>query len=248
MEKGEIFMDKMEMAKKIYLEYKEKENREYNFWRVDKLEEVSNYIKSGFDRLRILDIVWTRSQIEENIYKRSGIYGPFSREKSKALYQIYATIIGVLDARYDEANRHINRNVDFINKFGCTEDDRYKEEINLEKEFIKLIIEERSNIKEDYISMMPWHEVPIIKDIIDVVPMNKDFDKLCDDMRKNYESDGLHGWFMISYFMGYNNSLFFDYEKIIELYNDLMYEYKIDALKMENNKNKVKELMLSKNN
>ena len=41
---------------------------------------------------------------------------------------------------------------------------------------------------------------------------------------------------------------FFDYEKIIELYNDLMYEYKIDALKMENNKNKVKELMLSKNN
>ena len=60
-------MNDINKAKILYLKYKIKENNEYNSNVTDALEEVSKYIKSGFDNLKAINTVETRSQIEYNI-------------------------------------------------------------------------------------------------------------------------------------------------------------------------------------
>ena len=231
-------MNDINKAKILYLKYKIKENNEYNGNGTDALEEVSKYIKSGFDNLKAINTVETRSQIEYNIYKKNEYHGALWLSKQKYIYQIYATIIGVLDARYDSYNRMLNFEEERIFK--------NEDEINNYKENIKLILNKRNKIVNDYYDIISSDGLDIIKETIEEVPFHKQFVKLSDDMTTNYYSGNLQGEFMFSYLLGYNKSLFFCENELIEIYDDLINDYKKVTLQKEYHNRLVKKLVFKK--
>lgn len=231
-------MNDINKAKILYLKYKIKESNEYNGNGTDALEEVSKYIKSGFDNLKAINTVETRSQIEYNIYKKTEYPGFLWLSKQKYIYQIYATIIGVLDARYDSYNRMLNFEEERIFK--------NEDEINNYKENIKLILNKRNKIVNDYYDIISSDELDIIKETIEEVPFHKQFVKLSDDMTTNYYSGNLQGEFMFSYLLGYNKSLFFYENELIEIYDDLINDYKKVTLQKEYHNRLVKKLVFKK--
>lgn len=231
-------MNDINKAKILYLKYKIKESQEYNGNGTDALEEVSKYIKSGFDNLKAINTVETRSQIEYNIYKKAEYPGGLWLSKQKYIYQIYATIIGVLDARYDSYNRMLNFEEESIFK--------NEDEINNYKENIKLILNKRNKIVNDYYDIISSDELDIIKETIEEVPFHKQFVKLSDDMTTNYYSGNLQGEFMFSYLLGYNKSLFFYENELIEIYDDLINDYKKVTLQKEYHNRLVKKLVFKK--
>lgn len=231
-------MNDINKAKILYLKYKIKESQEYNGNGTDALEEVSKYIKSGFDNLKAINTVETRSQIEYNIYKKTEYPGFLWLSKQKYIYQIYATIIGVLDARYDSYNRMLNFEEERIFK--------NEDEINNYKENIKLILNKRNKIVNDYYDIISSDELDIIKETIKEVPFHKQFVKLSDDMTTHYYSGNLQGEFMFSYLLGYNKSLFFYENELIEIYDDLINDYKKVTLQKEYHNRLVKKLVFKK--
>lgn len=231
-------MNDINKAKILYLKYKIKESNEYNGNGTDALEEVSKYIKSGFDNLKAINTVETRSQIEYNIYKKTEYPGFLWLSKQKYIYQIYATIIGVLDARYDSYNRMLNFEEERIFK--------NEDEINNYKKNIKLILNKRNKIVNDYYDIISSDELDIIKETIEEVPFHKQFVKLSDDMTTNYYSGNLQGEFMFSYLLGYNKSLFFCENELIEIYDDLINDYKKVTLQKEYHNRLVKKLVFKK--
>lgn len=231
-------MNDINKAKILYLKYKIKESNEYNGNGTDALEEVSKYIKSGFDNLKAINTVETRSQIEYNIYKKTKYPGGLWLSKQKYIYQIYATIIGVLDARYDSYNRMLNFEEERIFK--------NEDEINNYKKNIKLILNKRNKIVNDYYDIISSDELDIIKETIEEVPFHKQFVKLSDDMTTNYYSGNLQGEFMFSYLLGYNKSLFFYENELIEIYDDLINDYKKVTLQKEYHNRLVKKLVFKK--
>lgn len=231
-------MNDINKAKILYLKYKIKESNEYNGNGTDALEEVSKYIKSGFDNLKAINTVETRSQIEYNIYKKTEYPGFLWLSKQKYIYQIYATIIGVLDARYDSYNRMLNFEEESIFK--------NEDEINNYKENIKLILNKRNKIVNDYYDIISSDELDIIKETIKEVPFHKQFVKLSDDMTTHYYSGNLQGEFMFSYLLGYNKSLFFYENELIEIYDDLINDYKKVTLQKEYHNRLVKKLVFKK--
>lgn len=231
-------MNDINKAKILYLKYKIKESNEYNGNGTDALEEVSKYIKSGFDNLKAINTVETRSQIEYNIYKKTEYPGFLWLSKQKYIYQIYATIIGVLDARYDSYNRMLNFEEERIFK--------NEDEINNYKENIKLILNKRNKIVNDYYDIISSDELDIIKETIKEVPFHKQFVKLSDDMTTHYYSGNLQGEFMFSYLLGYNKSLFFYENELIEIYDDLINDYKKVTLQKEYHNRLVKKLVFKK--
>lgn len=231
-------MNDINKAKILYLKYKIKENNEYNGNGTDALEEVSKYIKSGFDNLKAINTVETRSQIEYNIYKKAEYPGALWLSKQKYIYQIYATIIGVLDARYDSYNRMLNFEEERIFK--------NEDEINNYKESIKLILNKRNKIVNDYYDIISSDELDIIKETIEEVPFHKQFVKLSDDMTIHYYSGNLQGEFMFSYLLGYNKSLFFCENELIKIYDDLINDYKKVTLQKEYHNRLVKKLVFEK--
>lgn len=231
-------MNDINKAKILYLKYKIKESNEYNGNGTDALEEVSKYIKSGFDNLKAINTVETRSQIEYNIYRKTEYPGFLWLSKQKYIYQIYATIIGVLDARYDDYNRMLNFEEERIFK--------NEDEINNYKENIKLILNKRNKIVNDYYDIISSDELDIIKETIEEVPFHKQFVKLSDDMTTNYYSGNLQGEFMFSYLLGYNKSLFFYENELIEIYDDLINDYKKVTLQKEYHNRLVKKLVFKK--
>ena len=231
-------MNDINKAKILYLKYKIKESNEYNGNGTDALEEVSKYIKSGFDNLKAINTVETRSQIEYNIYKQIEYHGGLWLSKQKYIYQIYATIIGVLDARYDSYNRMLNFEEERIFK--------NEDEINNYKENIKLILNKRNKIVNDYYDIISSDGLDIIKETIEEVPFHKQFVKLSDDMTTNYYSGNLQGEFMFSYLLGYNKSLFFCENELIEIYDDLINDYKKVTLQKEYHNRLVKKLVFKK--
>lgn len=231
-------MNDINKAKILYLKYKIKESNEYNGNGTDALEEVSKYIKSGFDNLKAINTVETRSQIEYNIYKKTEYPGFLWLSKQKYIYQIYATIIGVLDARYDSYNRMLNFEEERIFK--------NEDEINNYKKNIKLILNKRNKIVNDYYDIISSDELDIIKEAIEEVPFHKQFVKLSDDMTTNYYSGNLQGEFMFSYLLGYNKSLFFCENELIEIYDDLINDYKKVTLQKEYHNRLVKKLVFEK--
>lgn len=233
-------MNDINKAKILYLKYKIKENNEYNGNGTDALEEVSKYIKSGFDNLKAINTVETRSQIEYNIYKKTKYPAALWLSKQKYIYQIYATIIGVLDARYDDYNRMLNFEEEQIFK--------NEDEINNYKENIKLILNKRNKIVNDYYDIISSDELDIIKETIEEVPFHKQFVKLSDDMTTHYYSGNLQGEFMFSYLLGYNKSLFFYENELIEIYDDLINDYKKVTLQKEYHNRLVKKLVFEKEN
>lgn len=231
-------MNDINKAKILYLKYKIKENNEYIGNGTDALEEVSKYIKSGFDNLKAINTVETRSQIEYNIYKKTEYPAGLWLSKQKYIYQIYATIIGVLDARYDSYNRMLNFEEERIFK--------NEDEINNYKENIKLILNKRNKIVNDYYDIISSDGLDIIKETIEEVPFHKQFVKLSDDMTTNYYSGNLQGEFMFSYLLGYNKSLFFCENELIEIYDDLINDYKKVTLQKEYHNRLVKKLVFKK--
>lgn len=231
-------MNDINKAKILYLKYKIKESNEYIGNGTDALEEVSKYIKSGFDNLKAINTVEIRSQIEYNIYKKTEYPGGLWLSKQKYIYQIYATIIGVLDARYDSYNRMLNFEEERIFK--------NEDEINNYKENIKLILNKRNKIVNDYYDIISSDGLDIIKETIEEVPFYKQFVKLSDDMTTNYYSGNLQGEFMFSYLLGYNKSLFFCENELIEIYDDLINDYKKVTLQKEYHNRLVKKLVFKK--
>ena len=75
---------------------------------------------------------------EYNIYKKTEYPGGLWLSKQKYIYQIYATIIGVLDARYDSYNRMLNFEEEriFKNEDDITLNDIYTADIKLSTEII----------------------------------------------------------------------------------------------------------------
>lgn len=233
-------MKDKDKAKIIHFAYKVKEKKESFNYDINGLEQVSNYISDGFHNLKKNDTIKTRSEIEYNIYKYSSYPGFLWQSRLIAIYHIYATIIGVLDARYDSYNRDLA----FENGFYF----KNEENINLCKKNIDIIKDTRNKIIEDYYEIIPSDELDIIKNIITEIPLHKEFDKLCNDMKTHYHSGSLQGEFMTSYLLGYNKSLYFDETEVINLYYDLLVDYKEEYLKKEYHRNLVKKLILDKHN
>ena len=65
-------------------------------------------------------------------------------------------------------------------------------------------------------------------------------------MTTNYYSGNLQGEFMFSYLLGYNKSLFFCENELIEIYDDLINDYKKVTLQKEYHNRLVKKLVFKK--
>ena len=121
-----------------------------------------------------------------------------------------------------------------------------EDEINNYKENIKLILNKRNKIVNDYYDIISSDELDIIKETIEEVPFHKQFVKLSDDMTTHYYSGNLQGEFMFSYLLGYNKSLFFYENELIEIYDDLINDYKKVTLQKEYHNRLVKKLVFEK--
>lgn len=230
-------MNNKEKAKMIYFMYKIKEKEEMlDGYIPDKLEEISNYIRSGFYNLKRCDTIDTRFDIELDIFDRASKPGALWQSRLVSIYQIYATIIGVLDARYDKYNSDLDWANDFHNE----------EDIKLCKENISLIIDKRNKIIKDYYEITPHEESDSIKKAVSQIPSHKGFTKLCSDLPEKFNK--LPGEFMKFYLLGYNGSLYFREDDILKLYNDLVANYEATTLKKEYHRNLVRKLIPKDNN
>lgn len=228
-------MKDINKAKIIHFMYKIKEANE-DTYDTSPFEKVSNCIKMGFNNLENVDTIDTRTDIEFDIFGKSSCPGGLWELKLISIYQIYATIIGVLDARYDEYNKQLEFEKRFNNE----------DEIKLYEEMIKLILEKRNKIIEDYNEILSIGKIYSVKISASEIPLHKGFDKLCSNMVKNFNSE--EGEFMMLYLLGYTKSLYFDEEAAIRLYNDLLSDYKKSILKKEYHRKLVKRLISEDNN
>lgn len=233
-------MNDLSKAKILCLKYKLKENMEYKDDGIDYLDEVISYIKSGFNNLKAIDTIETRSQMEYDIYNKTEYPGGLWLCKQNYIYQIYATIIGVLDAKYDDYSRMLKREEENIFK--------NEKEIKMCEENIKKILKDRNKIVKDYYEIVSYDGLNIVGEIIKEIPTHKEFIKLSNSMRKQYYSGNLQGEFMVSYLLGYNKSLFFDENKLINAYDELLNEYKKTSLEKEYHSKLVKKLVFKKEN
>lgn len=228
-------MKDLNKAKIIYFMYKTKEANDNTYY-IDPLEEVSNCIRRGFNNLKNADTIEIRKDIEIDIFRSASYPGNLWTHRLISIYQIYATIIGVLDARYDEYKKNLEFEKSFNNE----------DKIKLCEERIKLIIEKRNKIIEDYNEVVHTNKYDNIKRVISEIPSHKEFDKLCSDMTKSFNNQ--EGEFMKFYLIGYTKSLYFDEDDAIKLYNDLLADYKKTFLKKEYHRKLVKRLIPKDNN
>lgn len=200
----------------------------------DNLKEICDYINSNFKELEKCKVALTRADIAIKI-NNSTTYSAFLwQQELVAMYRVYATILGIIDARQD----YCENSIEFYSKFEGTENDI----LEVEKKSNKYQ-QYREKILEDYLSMTNSSEPKIINTVLRTNHSYDLFAKLFDDMINNHYNISLQGEVVSSYMKGYNASMRFYPEKVMDFYDKKKARFDKKMSKMTNDIEKVKKLM-----
>lgn len=220
-----------EKNKAILRKYKIKEGMLNIFFskKTKNLKLYKEFLDNNLKTLKKINTTFTRSCIELKLNKKT-VYPAFEWQKEiVSLNNIFAMMLGIIDARYD----HYKRDFEFQKTFNDVEEMR---DITLKQ---KKLSEYRSEIIQDYQTLFKREDMQIIKETIMYNPSYKNFDNLFKDMQENSYSLAIQGQLISAYMFGYNNSLFIRPEDIIPYYNKIIGEYKLDVSKNNYNCQKV---------
>lgn len=197
------------------------------------LNGVSKSLKSAFNDLENCILIETRANIEFILNNKTSYNAFLWQERLVATYQVFATMLGVIDARYD----YIERSIKFHSEFTNT-----KEEIQEEKDKQEQLLVHRDKVLTDYLSVTSSDELNIVKEVLKEHPSYKAFNKLFEDMKENTYNFSLQGEVISSYMNGYNKSLHFYVEEIMKIYETLFSEFNKKIQKHNDNSENLKTL------
>lgn len=121
-----------------------------------------------------------------------------------------------------------------------------KNEIMKISERIDEIIKYREKIVEDYLNLTTSSDPKLIKEVLKSEPSCELFNKLYEDMVNNHYQLSLQGEVISAYMKGYNASIRFQPEKVIEFYDKRKAKFDLKMSKMNFDIVKVKKLKLKK--
>lgn len=197
------------------------------------LNEISKSLKSAFYDLENCILIETRADIEFTLNKKTSYDAFLWQERLVATYQVFATMLGIIDARYD----YLERNIKFHSEFTNTSED-----IKEEKEQQEQLLAHRDKILSDYLGITPSQELNIVKEVLKEPLSYKFFSKLFEDMIENRYNFSLQEEVIISYMNGYNKSLCFQVEEIMKIYDILLSKFNKRNMKYNDNLEYIKSL------
>ena len=200
------------------------------------LKLYKNFLDDNLKNLKRIDATSTRSSIEFKLNKNTS-YPAFNwQEELVSLNNIFAMMLGIIDARNDQHERSL----EFQRSFNETE------EIHNIESKQKELNEIRIGILKDYESVFVRKDMEVIKETMKCNPSYLNFNNLFKDMNKNSYSLVIQGQLISSYMLGYNNSLYIHPQDIISYYDQIISNYKLDKTKNDYNKQKVNSLLKQK--
>ena len=201
------------ILRKIKLEEKKLEN---NCNKINELDELKNLIDSSINELIRILYSEARQSIEFTKYKKSSMCAEDWQLMIVAYNNIFAIILGVIDARINDYYREIN----YLKKFNK------KDNIDTYDKLILELREKRYKVLELYKQIPIDNNPDIILNVLEKEQSYLFFNLMSDSIVKNECSHNFFGELIISYMKGYNNSLYFDEDKIIDYFNDKLKLYK----------------------
>ena len=144
------------------------------------------------------------------------------------LNNIFAVVLGVIDARNDECERNLEN---FTNV-------QEMEDIGIKQFELQ---ECRFMVVKDYESIFLSDDIKTIKDTIKSNPSYNNFNNLFEDIKRNNNDLSIQGELISAYMFGYNNFLNVSLEDVMTYYNKIISEYKLEKSKKVNSlvKNKI---------
>lgn len=212
----------------ILLLYKLKEKTIKKSKEKEPLKEIKIELKNNFNNLMNVLCEETRFSIEQNIKREACIRSSHTQDKLVYTYSIFATILGILDARYDDTQDHIKRND--------------QDQINLELKNLDKILNYRQEAIEEFLNIENIRVDSPIYETLTNIPAYTNFNKLFNDKYHILINQEV----IKSYMSGYSKSLYFDLEDILIFYRELFYKLHLVMIKQEKNKTIVKKLILEK--
>lgn len=229
-------MFEKEKAKFILGIYKIKEQN-LNTIEVSKLEELSNNLKTNFNRLNNAILINSRSEMELLINTSTSYPAFIWQEKLASIFNITSLLLGAIDHRYDD----LMRNLDFQ-----YQRENVEQITNLQIE-LELLLNYRNKVIEDFDEFVIEDEnrdiINLIRRVYKTTPSYKAFDKIFNDMQNKHYQFELQGINIQNYMLGYNNSLSFYIEELLGIYEDLLSVYYKKRNKITKDKNIVKKLV-----
>ena len=198
----------------------------------DTLKLYKQFLNKNLKTLKRIDATSTRAAIEMKINKKAS-YPAFDWQvELVSLNNIFALMLGVIDARIDD----YQRDLEFQKHFND------REEIQ-EIEFKLLeLCECRMKVVQDFETIFKKDDMTVIKETIQHNPSYKNFDNLFKDMKENHYNLSIQGQLISSYMLGYNNSLYIQPQDIMPYYNQIISEYKLNKARNSRDYQKVKSL------
>lgn len=196
------------------------------------LKLYKDFLDENLKTLKRINTTDTRKNIEMKLYNQSSIPAFDWQLKLVSLNNIFAMMLGIIDARND----YYKRCKDFYQTF-----DDIKEIQNIEVEENKLI-EYRNKITNDYQLFLERDDMTVIKETIVYNPSYEKFDILFKDMKKNSYNLVIQGQLISAYMFGYNKSLCIFPQDIIPYYNKIISAYKLDKAKNNFDYQKMKKI------
>lgn len=189
------------------------------------------FLNNNLNILKRIDTTSTRAKINLKLGEKALIPAFNWQEKIVSINNIFAMMLGIIDARNDQYERDLEYQR-FFNE---------KEEIQDIETNQKSLSESRSKILKDYASVFERDDMEIIKETMMCNPSYKNFDNLFKHMKKNSYSLVIQGQLISAYMLGYNNSLYISLEDIMPYYDQTISEYRLNKSKNNYNYQKVKK-------
>lgn len=216
---------------KLYCDYLDKNLNK----RVLKL--YKTYLGENLKELKRVECTETKSKIksELGIKTTSPVFD--SEQRLVSIYDIIATMLGIIDARNSEYKRQIEFYRNLI------DDEEISETVKKQSE----LEEYREMILNDYFDILPKgvDDFPVINETFITSPSYKYFNKLFKHIEKNDYKLSIQENVVDAYMLGYKHSLCIYPDQILPYYRKVIAKYK--AVKEKNNFNIQKVKYLTSN-
>lgn len=221
-----------QINKLILGKYKLKEGtlKLFNLKKTNTLKLYKDFFDSNLKTLKRIDATSTRAAIEMEINKKSKMPAFDWQSKIVSLNNIFAMMLGIIDARNDQCERDL----EFQKAFNDI-----KEIHDIELKQLELR-DYRNKVIQDFEILFKRDDMNFIKQTIKCNPSYQNFDNLFENMKKNHYNLSIQGQLISAYMFGYNNSLYIQPQDIMPYYNQIISEYNLDKEKNSCNYKKVK--------